>query len=134
MMLKHRFGQKVIICGVPGSIGNDLVAAADGADPIDAQRPDPVDPAVVRKAMFDMIKTGPSPLAFWSINIIDQWAQRPGRNIPGTAKEKRDAVHSLLDDGVLAKREFDLTTVGKQGKANETYIVETKAKEFGLLE
>lgn len=31
---RHRFGKRVIISGVPGSISNDLIAAADGADPI----------------------------------------------------------------------------------------------------
>jgi uncharacterized LabA/DUF88 family protein len=31
---RNRFGKKVIISGVPGSVSNDLIAAADGADPI----------------------------------------------------------------------------------------------------
>ena len=31
---RHRFGKKVIISGVPGSISNDLIASADAADPI----------------------------------------------------------------------------------------------------
>lgn len=31
---RHRFGKRVIISGVPGSVSNDLIAAADGADPI----------------------------------------------------------------------------------------------------
>ncbi len=31
---RHRFGKRVIISGVPGSISNDLISAADGADPI----------------------------------------------------------------------------------------------------
>jgi hypothetical protein len=31
---RHRFGKRVIISGVPGSVSNDLIAAADAADPI----------------------------------------------------------------------------------------------------
>ncbi|MBI3914766.1 MAG: NYN domain-containing protein [Chloroflexi bacterium] len=31
---RHRFGKKVIIAGVPGSVSNDLISAADGADPV----------------------------------------------------------------------------------------------------
>lgn len=31
---RHRFGKKVIISGVPGSVSNDLIAASDGADPL----------------------------------------------------------------------------------------------------
>jgi uncharacterized LabA/DUF88 family protein len=31
---RHRFNKKVIIAGVPGSVSNDLIAAADGADPL----------------------------------------------------------------------------------------------------
>jgi uncharacterized LabA/DUF88 family protein len=31
---RNRFGKKVIIAGVPGSVSNDLIASADAADPI----------------------------------------------------------------------------------------------------
>ncbi len=31
---RHRFGKKVIIAGVPGSVSNDLISAADAADPV----------------------------------------------------------------------------------------------------
>jgi uncharacterized LabA/DUF88 family protein len=106
--LKHRFEQRVIVCGVPGSISNDLVAAADDADPIEVQTHIPVDKTLVRKALVKMLHAGPAPLKFWSMRIIDQWAQNPKHAIPGTVKEKRDAVHDLLKEDVLAKREKDL--------------------------
>lgn len=132
-LLKNRFGQRVIVAGVPGSIGIDLVAAADSEDPIEALKPTSVDPAIIKKALFEMILRGPEPLKFWSINIIDQWAQAPQHSIPGTAKEKRDSLHDLLRDGVLVKREIDLTTIGKRGMATETYIDDARAKELGYL-
>ncbi len=31
---RHRFGKRVVIAGVPGSVSNDLIAAADSADPV----------------------------------------------------------------------------------------------------
>ncbi len=31
---RHRFNKKVIIAGVPGSVSNDLISAADSADPV----------------------------------------------------------------------------------------------------
>ncbi|MBI5303388.1 MAG: NYN domain-containing protein [Chloroflexi bacterium] len=31
---RHRFNKRVIIAGVPGSVSNDLIASADGADPV----------------------------------------------------------------------------------------------------
>jgi uncharacterized LabA/DUF88 family protein len=31
---RHRFNKRVIIAGVPGSVSNDLIAAADAADPL----------------------------------------------------------------------------------------------------
>jgi len=31
---RNRFGKRVIICGVPGSVSGDLIASADGADPV----------------------------------------------------------------------------------------------------
>src|SRR5574341_773670 len=31
---RHRFGKKVMIAGVPGSVSHDLIAASDGPDPI----------------------------------------------------------------------------------------------------
>src|SRR5512140_1063528 len=31
---RHRFGKRVVIAGVPGSVSNDLIASADVADPI----------------------------------------------------------------------------------------------------
>jgi uncharacterized LabA/DUF88 family protein len=34
---RHRFNKRVIISGVPGSVSNDLISSADGADPVAEQ-------------------------------------------------------------------------------------------------
>lgn len=41
---RNRFGKKVIIAGVPGSVSNDLIASADAADPVVEPDWEPVAP------------------------------------------------------------------------------------------
>ncbi|HYH13344.1 MAG TPA: NYN domain-containing protein [Thermomicrobiales bacterium] len=45
--LRNRLGLRVIICGVPGSISPDLVAAAGEADPLEIEQSEDVDVAVI---------------------------------------------------------------------------------------
>lgn len=46
--LRNRLGLRVIICGVPGSISPDLVAAAGEEDPLEVEQSEDVDLSVVR--------------------------------------------------------------------------------------
>ena len=46
--LRNRLGRRVVICGVPGSISPDLVAAAGEENPIEMQPSPDVDLAVIR--------------------------------------------------------------------------------------
>jgi uncharacterized LabA/DUF88 family protein len=46
--LRNRLGLRVIICGVPGSISPDLVAAAGEADPLEIEQSEDVDIAVIQ--------------------------------------------------------------------------------------
>ena len=46
--LRNRLGKRVIICGVPGSVSPDLVAAAGEEDPLQMAQSEEVDIAVVR--------------------------------------------------------------------------------------
>lgn len=132
--LKNRFGQQVVIAGVPGSIGTDLVTAAGKEDSIDVKPYKPVNPEVIKKAIVAMVKKGPAPLKFWSVKLIDKWCQTDHNKIPGTAKENRDAIHSLLDENVLVRQEIDLSIIGKKGTANEAILDVQRAKELRLLE
>jgi uncharacterized LabA/DUF88 family protein len=104
--LRNRFGQRVIVCGVPGSIAGDLVSAAGEQDHIEIPKRDPVDPHLLKTAICAMIRRGPAPLTYWSLRLIDQWSQDVRQNIPGTAKERRDAINSLVDECVLTKQQF----------------------------
>jgi uncharacterized LabA/DUF88 family protein len=46
--LRNRLGLRVIICGVPGSVSPDLVAAAGEEDPIEIEQSEDVDLAVIQ--------------------------------------------------------------------------------------
>jgi uncharacterized LabA/DUF88 family protein len=46
--LRNRLGLRVIICGVPGSVSPDLVAAAGEEDPIEIEQREDVDLAVIQ--------------------------------------------------------------------------------------
>ena len=131
--LRNRFGQEVVIAGVPGAVGNDLIAASGKEDPIEIPEREPVDKHELKKAIVSLVKKGPSPLDYWSIAIIRQWCVRRS-DIPGRPKEKGDAIHELVSDGVLLRQEIDLAKFGKQGKAQQTILIEEKARELNLLE
>lgn len=132
--LKHRFGQTVIIAGVKGAIGVDLVTAAGDEDNIEVEKPEPVDMQQLKAAIVKMVRKGCSPLKYWSISTIDQWSQSPRQAISGTPKEKRDAIYELVHEGVLEKKDVDLAVVGKRGTATQVVIDEDKAKECKYLD
>jgi uncharacterized LabA/DUF88 family protein len=133
--LRNRFGQEVVITGVPGAIGSDLVAAAGGReDHIDVAKADPVDKQELKSAIVRMVEKGCAPLKFWSVGLIDQWSQSERQAIKGTAKEKRDAIHELLTEAVFVKKEVDLAVIGKNGMATQTVLDKAKAKGLKYLE
>jgi uncharacterized LabA/DUF88 family protein len=131
--LRHRFGQKVVIAGVEGAIGHDLVVAAGSEDRIEVVKGEPVNKQELKTSIVKMVKKGCSPLKYWTVGTIDQWSQSERQAIKGTAKEKRDAIHELLDEGVFIKQEFDLTTIGKKGMVTQTVMAEDRARELGYL-
>jgi len=129
--LRNRFGQRVVIVGVPGSISADLVSAADEADPIEIATRAPVEKEAVRKAVVAMVKKGPAPLSYWSFKIIDQWSQDKRHQVPGAARDRRDAIHDLIVEQVLVKQ-----TVGIEGRGEVKQITldEGRARDLGYIE
>lgn len=131
-LLKNHFGQKVVIAGVPKTISQDLVNAAGSEDPIDVPIPTAVDKVELKRKIVAMIKRGPSPLTYWSLKIIDQWCQNPKHGIPGTSKDRRDAIGELKAEGVIEQKERDHPK--KAGvKVKESFLNEAKAKELKYL-
>jgi uncharacterized LabA/DUF88 family protein len=134
-LLRNRFGQKVIISGVPGAVGQDLVASADGEDNIEYVKPEPVDKQILKSNIVAMVKKGCAPsLKFWTLRTIDQWSESSRQKIDGTTKEKRDAIHELVEEAVLRRESVDLSVIGKRGTAMQVVLDEQKAKELGYLE
>jgi uncharacterized LabA/DUF88 family protein len=129
-LLRHRFNQEVVICGIPGEISADLERAANITDNFDIKRPPPTNIEEIKKAICEMIQRGPSPLEYWSMRIIDSWILDPRQKIPGTAKEKRDALSTLKAEGVLIVREREDP---RRGKRNETILDVDTARKNGYI-
>ncbi len=130
-LLRNRFGQRVVICGVPGSVSEDLVTAAGEADHLEVTQEAPVEKEALKKAIVAMVKKGPSPLRYWTLKVIDQWSQDARSHIPGTAKERRDAIGELLEEQVLLRQSRDDET---KGRITEAILDEGKARELGYIE
>lgn len=129
-ILRNRYGQRVIIAGVPGQVSGDLVAAAGGEkDPIDVKKLPKTDIFAIKAKIVEMVKRGPAPLEYWSVRLIDQWTQDGRQDIPGTAKDRRDAISELLREEVLIRKER--TTM--KGAKNEAFMDQAKAKELNYL-
>jgi len=124
-LLRNRFGQRVVVCGVPGCISSDLEAAAGETNHVEVSQPEPADMQQLKSALVSMIRKGPSPLKYWAVKVIDQWAQSPKQSIPGTAKERRDGIAQLLDEGVLVRQP---RSDPKRGQVMEVILDEAKAK------
>jgi uncharacterized LabA/DUF88 family protein len=124
-LLRNKFGQRVVVCGVPGCVSSDLEDAAGEKDHVEVTRTEPTDMQQLKSALVAMVKRGPSPLAYWAVKVIDQWAQSPKQSIPGTAKERRDGIGQLLDEGVFVRQP---RSDPKRGQVMETILDEGKAK------
>lgn len=130
-LLRNRFGQRVIIAGVPGSVANDLVTAAGEEDPIEVAATPAVDLHTLKTQIVAMVRRGPAPLEYWTVRVIDQWCQDARQGIPGGALQKRSAIGDLLNEGALERKERSL---GQKGTVREAVLNEQRARELGYLE
>lgn len=103
--LRNRFGRKVVIVGVPGSISRDLVRAAGHSAPLPVGRAEPASDEEIARRIIAMIATKSPPLGFWTLKLIHQWANDPRNAIPGTSAQKYDVIGALRDRGVLEQEE-----------------------------
>lgn len=127
--LRNKFGQRVVVCGVEGSMSRDLRAAADEEDVIDVPQVFPADDEDIKRAIVAMVHRGPSPLHFWSMRILDSWCQDERNAIPGTPRQRRDMLTQLVNEGVLLQRQIEF----QGANATETYLNEQEAVERGYL-
>lgn len=127
--LRNKFGQRVVVCGVPGSMSRDLRSAADEEETLSIPEFSAASDEDVKRAIVAMVKRGPAPLKFWSMRILDSWCQDERNSVPGTAKQRRDMLSQMRIEGVLLQREIQF-----QGTTTtETYLDEQKAIDKGYL-
>lgn len=128
--LRNKFGQRVVVCGVQGSMSRDLRSAADGEDLLEVPYVAPALDDDVKQAIISLVKRKPPPLEFWSMKILDRWCQDERNSIPGTAKQRRDMLTQLLNEEVLLQRPIEF----KGSPVVETYLDEDRAIDYGYLE
>lgn len=103
--LRNRFGKTVVIAGVPGATSQDLVTAAGGKEErIEVSPPSPSSVEEIIDAIIRMVHAGRPPLGYWTARLIDQWANNARNDIPGTAEEKKAAIGSMLQEGILEQK------------------------------
>jgi uncharacterized LabA/DUF88 family protein len=130
-LLQNRFGQEVVIVGLPGSVAGDLIrAAGNRTEYLDVKKSKSIDMNKLKKDIVGMVKKGPSPLDYWTLRIIDDWVQSDRQAIAGTAKEKRDAISDLKNEKVLIIKERNDP---KRGLKNEAILDEEEAKRRGYV-
>ncbi len=107
--LRNRLGLRVIICGVPGSISPDLVAAAGEEDPIEIEQSEDVDLSVIQAidAYVKQLHDGFVPTQSHMSRSLWRFIDRA--NLPSEHIEAK--VMEFLRKRVLVKRQ----TINGQG-------------------
>jgi uncharacterized LabA/DUF88 family protein len=108
--LRNRLGKRVVICGVPGSVSPDLVAAAGEEDPLQVTQSVDVDLAVIRaiEAYVRQLHDGFVPTQSHMSRTLWRFLDRtllPSEHIEAKVME-------FLRKGVLTKRQ----TINGQGQ------------------
>lgn len=108
--LRNRLGKRVVICGVPGSVSPDLVAAAGEEDPLQIAQSVDVDLAVIRAidAYIQQLHDGFVPTQSHMSRTLWRFLDRtllPSEHIEAKVME-------FLRKGILTKRQ----TVNGQGQ------------------
>lgn len=133
--LRNRYGQKVIVMGVHGSVSNDLCAAAHDVDILEMGSINTADNFDVKRAIVQMAARGPSPMLFWSMKMLDKWSQDARNDVPGNPRQRKEMLAELLDEGVFMRCEKEYTH--RSGELRKTMSVELDdilAEELGYLD
>ena len=102
--LKNRFGKKIIICGVPGSISADLVRAAGYEDPIEpAPEMAAAEQEAVIGALIGMVHRREPPLGFWTVRLILDWARDRRNSINANEVATSQAVTTMVQEQMLLR-------------------------------
>src|SRR5579884_1410943 len=108
--LRNRLGKRVVICGVPGSISPDLVAAAGEEDPLQVTQSVDVDLAVIRAIDAYVRQLHPGFVPTQSHMSRTLWRFLDRTLLPSEHIEAK--VMEFLRKGILTKRQ----TINGQGQ------------------
>ncbi len=108
--LRNRLGRRVVICGVPGSISPDLVAAAGEEDMLEMSQSADVDMAVIRAIDTYIKQLHPGFVPTQSHMSRTLWRFLDRNSLPSEHIEAK--VMEFLRKGVLSKRQ----TINGQGQ------------------
>jgi hypothetical protein len=102
--LRNRFGKRVVISGVPGSISADLVLAAGSEDPVEPQ-PEmaAAEQEAVIAALIGMVHRREPPLGFWTVRLILDWARDRRNSISANEVATSQAVTTMVQDQMLLR-------------------------------
>jgi uncharacterized LabA/DUF88 family protein len=102
--IKNRFDKRVIVSGVPGTISQDLVAAAGESDHLEAGQGVTTDALLsCVEAVAVMMKRATPPTGFWTIKLIDQWSRDTRNSVPGSDPDKSNAISYMLRNGLMRR-------------------------------
>lgn len=108
--LRNRLGRRVVICGVPGSISPDLVAAAGEEDMLEMSQSADVDMAVIKAIDTYIKQLHPGFVPTQSHMSRTLWRFLDRNSLPSEHIEAK--VMEFLRKGVLSKRQ----TINGQGQ------------------
>jgi uncharacterized LabA/DUF88 family protein len=108
--LRNRLGRRVVICGVPGSVSPDLVAAAGEEDPVEVTQSADVDMAVIQAIDTYVRQLHPGFVPTQSHMSRTLWRFLDRNSLPSEHIEAK--VMEFLRKGVLTKRQ----TINGQGQ------------------
>jgi uncharacterized LabA/DUF88 family protein len=102
--IKNRFDKRVIVCGVPGTISQDLVASAGEADHLESDQGVTAESLLAPvEAIAVMMKRATPPTGFWTIKLIDQWSRDSRNSVPGNDPDKSNAISYMLKNGLMRR-------------------------------
>ncbi len=118
--LRNRLGRRVVICGVPGSVSPDLVAAAGEEDILEMSQSADVDIAVIQAIDTYIKQLHPGFVPTQSHMSRTLWRFLDRNSLPSEHIEAK--VMEFLRKGVLSKRQ----TINGQGQELVTTEINTE--------
>lgn len=106
--LRNRFGKRVIVAGVPGTMSDDLMDAADEVDVIEVEEVSPEVVASLKTELIRLVDRMRPPQGFLTYTLIRRWALDRRSGLDATEKEISLALAELIAEGCLLQELRDI--------------------------